>query len=429
MLNWERLLSAERLRRADARSTPTRSPFQQDADLVVFSGAFRRLQDKTQVQPLAEGGRVRSRLTHSIEVASVGRSLGSAVAHGLQGRRGLDGEQCHSIAHIVHAACLAHDIGNPPFGHGGEDAIQAWFRVHPQTMAALSREQAADFLAFDGNAQGFRTLTQLENYRFDGGLRLTHATLGSLLKYAVSALDSDPHDPLGTRKKPGFFSAERDYVEELWSALGLSPGKRHPLVYLTEAADDICYAIVDLEDGHAAGLLDHREAVEVLSALADQPPDAQLGRQEQLQKLRGIAIGRLVDAASEAFLELEPTLIEEAAIPELCSLIEAGPVLAHAKMLARERLYTAPSVVERLLGGQVVLGALLDTCVPVAEALAEAHYDRTALRGRMASIAHLFGPGFAPRTRYDALLGVTDFLSALTDHAALALHRRLAGFA
>jgi dGTPase len=296
-------------------------------------------------------------------------------------------------------------------------------------MAALSAEQAADFLAFDGNAQGFRTLTQLENYRFDGGLRLTHATLGSLLKYAVSALDRDPHDPLGTRKKPGFFSAERDYVEELWSALGLSAGARHPLVYLTEAADDICYAIVDLEDGHAAGLLDHREAVEVLSALADQSPDTQLGRQEQLQKLRGIAIGRLVDAASEAFLELEPTLIEEAAIPELCSLVEAGPVLAHAKMLARERLYAAPSVVERLLGGQVVLAALLDTCVPVAEALAEAHYDRNTLRGRMASIAQLFGSGFTPRTRYDALLGVTDFLSGLTDHAALALHRRLAGFA
>src|ERR1700712_3247774 len=185
MPNWDELLSARRLRRSELRSglrsggqgatsaALTRSPFQQDADLVVFSASFRRLQDKTQVQPLAEGGRVRSRLTHSIEVASVGRSLGSAVAYALCERRALDAEQCHAIAHVVHAACLAHDIGNPPFGHGGEDAIQAWFRAHPQHLTQLTPAQAADFLAFDGNAQGFRTLTQLENYRFDGGLRLT----------------------------------------------------------------------------------------------------------------------------------------------------------------------------------------------------------------------------------------------------------------
>lgn len=429
MLHWERLLTPERLRRADARGTPTRSPFQQDADLVVFSGAFRRLQDKTQVQPLAEGGRVRSRLTHSIEVASVGRSLGSAVAFGLRARRGLDLEQCHAIAHIVHAACLAHDIGNPPFGHGGEDAIQGWFRAHPQVLAGLSAEQAADLLAFDGNAQGFRTLTRLENYRDDGGLRLTYATLGALLKYAVSAHERDATDPLGTRKKPGFFSAERPYVEELWAALGLARGARHPLVYLTEAADDICYAIVDLEDGYAAGLLDHGEAVAVLACLADRPADAKLGRQEQLQKLRGIAIGRLVEAVSEAFLELEPELVAGRAVAELCSLIAAGPSLSRAKALAKEHIYSAPAVVERLLGGQVVLGKLLDTCVPVADALSELDFDRKQLRGRGASIAHLFGPGYAPRTRYDALLGVTDFISGLTDHAALSLHRRLAGFA
>lgn len=426
MLIWERLLSAERLRRADARSSPTRSPFQQDADLVVFSGSFRRLQDKTQVQPLAEGGRVRSRLTHSVEVASVGRSLGSAVAYGLRARRGLDAEQCHAIAHVVHAACLAHDIGNPPFGHGGEDAIKAWFHAHPGELTALERAQAADFLAFDGNAQGFRTLTQLENYRFDGGLRLTHATLGALLKYPIASLDCDGVDPL--HKKPGFFCAERPYVEELWSALELPSGTRHPLVYLTEAADDICYAIVDLEDGHAAGLLDYGEAVELLAALAGQAPDTALERQEQLQKLRGIAIGRLVDDVAEVFLAHEPELVAGRSLPELCTLSALGAELEQAKALARQRLYAAPSVVERLLGGQVVLAALLDACVPLIASLADVGFEREALRGRAASLAHLFGPGFRPRSRYEALLGVTDFLCSLTDHAALALHRRLAGF-
>jgi dGTPase len=427
MLSWERLLSAKRLRRPATRGSPTRSPFEQDADLIVFSAAFRRLQDKTQVQPLAQGGRVRSRLTHSIEVASVGRSLGSAVAYGLRERRGLDAEQCHAMAHVVHAACLAHDIGNPPFGHGGEDAIQAWFRGRPELLTELSPEQAADFRAFDGNAQGFRIVTQLENYRFDGGLRLTQATLGALMKYAVSALEREPSSRALARKKPGFFSAERAYVRELRESLELLPNARHPLVYLTEAADDICYAIVDLEDGYEAGLVDHREAADVLGQLAGQPPDRSLGRAEQLQKLRGIAIGRLIDHVAEAFLELEPALLRCEDVPELCAVTSLGPAIADAKQLAREQIYTAPLVVERLLGGQVVLAALLDTLVPLVDALVQVGFDRAALRGRMASLAHLFGPGFAPRDRYEALLGVTDYLSGQTDHAAVALHRRLAG--
>lgn len=429
MLSWERLLCARRLCRPDARGSVTRSAFQQDADLVVFSAAFRRLQDKTQVQPLMESGRVRSRLTHSIEVASVGRSLGSAVAHGLRARRQLDPEQCDAMAHVVHAACLAHDIGNPPFGHGGEDAIQAWFATHPGPLAALDPAQAADFLCFDGNAQGFRTLTQLENYRFAGGLRLTHATLGALLKYPVSAVECDREGGRLARKKPGFFSAERAYADALFASFETAPGVRHPLVYLTEAADDICYAIVDLEDGYEAGLLGHREAAEILACLAGCAPDGALGRAEQLQKLRGIAIGRLIDAVAEVFLEREPALLAGEEVPELCSLTLLGEALAAAKALARAHVYAAPSVVERLLGGQVVLSALLDTFVPVVEALAEVGFDRAALRGRMASIAHLFGQPYAPRDRYEALLGVTDFLSALTDHAALALHRRLTGVA
>jgi dGTPase len=424
-MHWNQLLSPTRLRRAEARPSPTRSPFQQDADLVVFSAAFRRLEDKTQVQPLSENGRVRTRLTHSIEVASVGRSLGSAVAHGLRERRGLDLEQCHAIAAIVHAACLAHDIGNPPFGHGGEDAIQGFFQGRAELTAGLSAEERADLCAFDGNAQGLRIVTQLENYRFDGGLRLTHATLGAFMKYVVPASARRAGEL--ARKKPGFFAAERAYVEELRSALGLAEGVRHPLVYLTEAADDICYAIVDLEDGYDAGLIDHRDAVELLAEVAGTPADAKLGRAEQIHKLRGVAIGRLVDAVSAAFVEIEPQLLRGEPVSELCALTDFGPTLARAKALSAERVFRAPSVVERLLGGQRVLGELLDTLAPVAGALASAGFDRAALRGRDASIAHLLGEGFAPRSRYEALLGVTDHLCGLTDRAAVALWRRLSG--
>jgi dGTPase len=429
-MDWLELLSPARLRRSETstgKAGGTRSPFQQDADLIVFSAAFRRLQDKTQVQPLSEGGRVRTRLTHSIEVASVGRSLGSAVAHGLRARRGLDPEQCHAMASIVHAACLAHDIGNPPFGHGGEDAIQSWFVAHAALLRDLSPEERADFLNFDGNAQGLRTLTQLENYRFDGGLRLTYATLGTFMKYAVQAQERVPASARLEQRKAGFFESERAYVEELDRGLGLAPGMRHPLAYLTEAADDICYAIVDLEDGFDAGLLDYRDAAEVLSGVASLPPDPSLSRAEQLQKLRGVAIGRLIDAVADAFLEAEPRLLAGEPVSELCAATKFGPQLREAKELAARQIFTAPSVVERLLGGQRVLCALLDELTTVIDELEQVGFDRRLLRGRSASIAHLLGEQFAPQSRYRALLAVTDFLSTLTDRGAMALSRSLAG--
>lgn len=426
-MNWNDLLSSRRLCRPEARVSPTRSPFQQDADLVVFSAAFRRLEDKTQVQPLSDNGRVRTRLTHSIEVASVGRSLGSAVAYGLRDRRGLGPDACHAIASIVHAACLAHDIGNPPFGHGGEDAIQNFFRARPELTAQLTPEQRADLCAFDGNAQGFRILTQLENYRFAGGLRLTHATLGAFMKYVVRASDRVQAPGELARKKPGYYMAEEPYVEELRASLGLPPGVRHPLVYLTEAADDICYAIVDLEDGYEAGLIDYRDAVDVLAEIAGVATDSSLGRVEQIHKLRGVAIGRLVDAVSEAFLEAEPALLRGEPVGELCALTAFGPLLARAKALAAERVFTAPIVVERLLGGQRVLTELLGILVPVVQALEAVGYERAALRGTESSIARLLGDAFRPTNAYDALLGITDHLSALTDRAAVALWRRVSG--
>jgi len=441
-MDWQLLLSSDRMRRsasrnsrveatdlavAVARPVSTRSPFQQDADLVVFSAAFRRLQDKTQVQPLSEGGRVRTRLTHSIEVASVGRSLGSAVAHGLRDRRAFDAERCYAVASVIHAACLAHDIGNPPFGHGGEDAIQAWFQTHPQVLRGLTPAQAEDLRAFDGNAQGFRILTQLENYRFDGGLRLTSATLGTFMKYAVQAADRVPGGPAVACRKPGFFTSERQYVEGLRAGLGLDQGLRHPLAYLVEAADDICYAIVDLEDGFDAGLVDFRDAAEVLSAIAGIAEQRGEGRAEHLQKLRGVAIGKLIDAVSAVFLDAEPELLSGGAVDELCASTSFGPLLHEAKALAASQIYTAPSVVERLLLGQRVLSALLDELVAVVDKLEEVAFDRAQLRGRAASVAHLLGEAFQPRTRHAALLAVTDFISALTDRAALALHRSLAG--
>jgi dGTPase len=426
-MDWNGLLSSRKLRRSEGKSGRGRSPFQQDADLVVFSAAFRRLQDKTQVQPLSEGGQVRTRLTHSIEVASVGRSLGTQVAETLEPRRGLDAEQKHAIAHIVHAACLAHDIGNPPFGHGGEDAIQAFFRRETELTSSLSVEEREDLLAFDGNAQGLRTLTQLENYRFDGGLRLTHATLGAFMKYVVRAADRVPGGAIVGATKPGYFLSEQRYVQELRADLGLPDGVRHPLVYLTEAADDICYAIVDLEDGHDAGLVDHRDVAEVLCEIADQPLDPRLGRNQQLHKLRGLAIGRLVDAAAQGFLDVEPGLLRGESSRELLGMTAFGPSIARAKALAATHIFAAQPVVERLIGGQRVLSSLLGQLSTLVPALEGAGFSPSALRGEAVALFRLMGELYAPTTRYEALLGVTDFVCGLTDRAAINLHRKLSG--
>jgi len=426
-MDWKELLSPQRLRRPEARASKTRSAFQQDADLIVFAASFRRLQDKTQVQPLTEEGRVRTRLTHSIEVASVGRSLGSAVGPVVAERRGLDLEQTQAIASAVHAACLAHDIGNPPFGHGGEDAIQAFFEERPLLLAGLSPMEGMDLRRFDGNAQGFRIVTQLENYRYDGGLRLTYATLGAFMKYPATSLDVQRRGPGVARKKPGYFSSEAPYLAELRQGMGLAQHVRHPLVYLTEAADDICYAIVDIEDGFEAGLVDFRDAVEVLSTLAGAANEPSLPRVEQLHKLRALAIGRMVGSVAEVFLDMESALLAGRPSRDLCSQAPQAPMLAAAKQLARERIFAAPIVVERLFGGQRVIGSLLSVLTPVVPALEALAFDVSALRGRDASVVQLLGEAYRPTSRYDALLGITDFVSALTDRAAVTLCRRLMG--
>jgi dGTPase len=426
-MDWNELLSARKLGRSEQKASPSRSPFQQDADLVVFSAAFRRLQDKTQVHPLTEGGHVRTRLTHSIEVASVGRSLGTAVAPELRMRHRLDADQGHAFAHLVHAACLAHDIGNPPFGHGGEDAIQLFFRERPALLDSLSAPQREDFKNFDGNAQGFRIVTQLENHRFAGGLRLTHGTLGAFMKYVVPAAERRTDSAVIGERKPGFFMAEAAYVAELQASLGLPDRRRHPLVYLTEAADDICYAIVDLEDGHDAGLVEHRDAVEVISEIARAPADGRLSRDEQLHKLRGLAIGQLVDEVTRVFLEVEPALLRGEATPELLKLTTFGPAIERAKQLASKQIFSAPSVLERLLGGQRVLRALLELLTPLVDELAGVDFERSRLAAGPLTKARLLGEGYAPRDRYSAMLGITDFVSGLTDRAAVSLYRRLSG--
>ena len=271
-MNWQKLLSDIQLGTEDFLQTSKpdgRSQFQKDFDRIVFSPAFRRLQDKTQVFPLPESDFVHTRLTHSLEVSVVGRSLGNLVGEKIvESHSSLknDFTKFH-LGEIVAAACLAHDIGNPPFGHSGEDAISEYFRSgNGKRFASIitDKKKWSDLTKFEGNAQGFRIITRLQNPKVNGGLRLTHATLATLTKYPKESLtNSDNNNALQKKiyKKFGFFQAEKEIFQKIAEHTGLIKFNneenfwcRHPLSFLVEAADDICYRIMDLEDGFRLGL-------------------------------------------------------------------------------------------------------------------------------------------------------------------------------
>lgn len=433
MMEWSRLLSGTRLRRREPSVEASRSPFQRDLDRVVFSSAFRRLQNKTQVHSLPDSDYVRTRLTHSIEVASVARSLGTIVGGTLKARHG-QGLEGDTLGHITHAAALAHDIGNPPFGHSGEDAIRGWFMRRGSALLGdrASAAQHADFAHFEGNAQGFRILTQLENHRFEGGLQLTLATLGTFSKYPRSA-DAEPHagDGYVGGKKNGFFDAERSYFVDVAEGLGLerrTPSKaawcRHPLAFLVEAADDICYSIIDIEDGYELGLVEEREARELLGAFTDHAP----GTATSIHRLRARAIGNLIEATAEAFLDHETELLAGRFARPLLDVTAHGHAVDEAKRFARTRIFESSRRALVELSAEEVIGGLLETLSEVVPALEACEWNAHALRGRANRLAQIMRDDFeGARSRYDALLRVTDFVSGMTDRAAIRLFRSLRG--
>ena len=285
-MQWKNLLSAKRLG-SDAPGTIKleRSPFQRDFDRVIFSGAFRRLQNKTQVFPLVQEDYVRTRLTHSLETSSIGRSLGTAAGVFLKKNYDLGEAQVSDVGAIVATAALSHDIGNPPLGHAGEEAIRFWFtssEVARALRSELTPEQSKDFEFYEGNAQGFRVLSVLEMADQLGGMQLTCATLGSFAKYpSTSASEIKPPGVAG--KKFNFFNAEKELFAEVAANCGLieyGPYSyaRHPLAYLVEAADDIAYLVVDFEDGARLGMISQDEVeTRYLGLLPDPSVASHLG--------------------------------------------------------------------------------------------------------------------------------------------------------
>ena len=440
-MDWETLLGKERLLRPDAEPQPGRTPFQQDLDRIVFSAAFRRLAHKTQVHPLSDNDHVHTRLTHSIEVASVGRSLGTIVGSTIAGRLCNSKITADTFGDIVQAACLAHDIGNPPFGHSGEDSIGRWFDSDVNSSAIFGSNmkdvEKNDLRYFEGNAQGFRILTQIENNPWSGGLQLTYAVLGTFTKYPRSSVGHPIlQDSYIGRKKIGFFESERDNFETVAQHLDLTKHdkqsnywSRHPLAFLVEAADDICYAIIDIEDGFALGYLTFEEAKAVLKPIArDVKRRPDMENSEIIGKLRAVAIGELVDTASKAFLENEEALLAGTYSKELIADTPYKENIDEAKSIAKKKIYWSERKTKIEIAGSEIISGLLDLYLPVVDSIEHLEWGVEKLSGQPQMLARVMSNQFqGVSSRYEAWLRVTDFISGMTDRYALDLYRKLKG--
>ncbi len=446
-MQWPQLLCAERLGSTrPAGAEPQRSPFQRDSDRIIFSSAFRRLQDKTQVFPLADNDYVRTRLTHSLEVASVARSLGTIVGTAICERGDLPGVHSSDFGAIVAAAALAHDLGNPPFGHSGEDAIRVWFessKVAQDAKAALRKNEQEDFARFEGNAQGFRLITRLQ-MPDNPGLRLTCATLGAFTKYPIEALVPDKariHEGAST-KKYGFFQGERDFFTDVASQCGLlrrtplhSWWARHPLAFLVEAADDICYRLVDFEDGFRLGFLDYEEVrdrfVTIIGdeTVREKAEKMQDGK-ERIEFLRAIAIGAAVQQTAEFFLAKEGEILRGEFDAPLIDHIAAGPELDTIKKRSVETIYSTTRGVEIEAAGFAVLGGLLDDFVAAVSDVARRAKHASPRSRKLLRLVpgQSLGPNREPDPNpYQRLLRMIDFVSGMTDSYAVSLFKKIRG--
>ena len=437
-MDWLKLISNKRLGMEEMHFThkDDRTEFQRDYDRLIFSAPFRRLQNKTQVFPLPGSIFVHNRLTHSLEVSCVGRSVGNNVAHALVEKHPhLKGTHVEEIGAIVSAACLAHDLGNPPFGHSGEQAIGTYFSEGKglQLRHQLTEEEWNDLTHFEGNANAFRLLTHQFRGRRQGGFVMTYSTLASIVKYPFAS------SLAGKKFKFGFFQSEQEDYLRIARELGIKqlsgPGEplrfaRHPLVYLVEAADDICYQLMDIEDAHKLKLLTTEETKKLLMGFLNERKQARANEvflavndtNEQIAYLRSTIIGLLVGECTRVFMEHEEEILqgtfEGSLIKQMCAPLREA--YTHCSQVAVARIYRAKDVLDVELAGYRVISTLIEL---MTEAVM--HPDRAYSRlliNRMASQYDIEAP-----TTYGKLQAVLDYISGMTDVFALDLYRKING--
>lgn len=436
-MNWHTLISSRRLGKEDSTklSTEQRTEFQRDFDRLIFSAAFRRLQNKTQVFPLPGSIFVHNRLTHSLEVSSVGRSLGADVARALLVKHPeLQGSDIESISSIVSAACLAHDMGNPPFGHSGEAAIRSFFSEGAglSLRDSLAPEVWDDLTHFDGNANTFRLLTHQFNNRRLGGFVMTYTTLASVVKYPFAS-------SLATKPKFGFFQSESESIQRIFDTLGVpriaqESGHlcyaRHPLVYLVEAADDICYQIMDIEDAHKLRLLTSEETTRLLLNFFS-PEEQQALRQtyptttdigDQIVYFRSCVINALERACVQVFVEHEESILAGTFNGSLIAHLPERLYTAYraCQQVAVERIYSSKEVTDIELSGYQIIYTLLELMTD-AVIHPDKAYSKLLLKQASAQY-ELRAPELATR-----IMAVLDYLSGMTDVYALDLYRKING--
>lgn len=452
-MNWETIFTTQRIGQGKASDEP-RSGFQRDFDRLIFSSAFRRLQNKTQVFPLPGSTFVHNRLTHSLEVASVGRSLGSMVGKKISEE--LVGETNDSrefykyeLANVVAAGCLAHDIGNPAFGHSGEKAISAYFLENAETTidgahlrSFFTKLEWADISNFEGNANAVRILTHTFKGRLSGGLGLTYTTIASILKYPCGSTALDKN--FKHRKKYSFFQAEKDAVKNIAEKLGMLPEdgaedcfKRHPFVYLVEAADDICYRVIDMEDAHRLGILSHELVKDSFLHLIQSinSPGVQMDKivntynrigdlNEKISYLRAKAINILTHSAADVFWDNRQSILKGTFNDTLIDNIEDRTgAFKEVMKISNERIYNHDTVLEIEIGGYNVMSELLGLFVPALLKGKPDHKDKKILKLFPLQFSEFENTTYP----YYRILNAFDLISGMTDLYATELYRKLKG--
>ncbi len=435
---WNQLLSTKRLGMEEWKSSAAkedRTQFQRDYDRIIFSSPFRRMQNKTQVFPLPEHIFVHNRLTHSLEVASVGRSLGNLLSEKVSDENP-NNLLAQELGTIVSAACLAHDLGNPPFGHSGESAISSFFQsgAGKEFQNRLSPSEWSDFIKFDGNANAFRILTHQFCGKRRGGFALTYPTLASIVKYPFES-------PLATKQKFGFFQSEKEDFKQVASELNIPVNKgehlswkRYPLVYLVEAADDICYQIMDLEDACKLGILTYDRVKELYLSFYDKNEDKKtlesiaqtLGRvtdrNEQISYLRAGVIGKLIRESMRIFVDNHQAVMEGNFNNSLINSLEnrQAEAMKTVKEVSLKEVYNHRSVVEIEIAGFKIIGTLLEEFVG-AVVNPEDKYNRKIL-SLLPQQYHS-----DDESLYHKIQSAVDFISGMTDVFALDLYRKIKG--
>ena len=442
-MKWEQLLSLKRQgdtsKRLRKEQDDTRLGFEVDYDRIIFSAAFRSLQDKTQVIPLSKTDFVHTRLTHSLEVSVVGRSIGRLVGKKIIEKypylQEIHGFQMNDFGAIVAAASLAHDIGNPPFGHSGEKAIGEYFSNGngQKYQADLTKKEWQDLIDFEGNANGFSVLTSSRPGN-EGGLRISYATLGAYMKYPKESLPKKPTSDIAD-KKYGFFQSDVSFFKEVASELGMISNKtgndvgfeRHPLAYLVEAADDICYTIIDFEDGMNLGLVSEDYALEYLIKLVKDSIDTNkyntlTTKEDRISYLRALAIGSLINDAVKVFIENEAAILEGKFPFALTDKSKYKAQMDDIIKLSVKNIYQSREVIEKELTGYQIINTLLDKFITAFNNDFDgkaSNFDKLVMQ--------LLPEKFKveKESLYDRLLHICHFISLLTDGNAYILYNTI----